>query len=225
MRIPLCAFFLIAACGRDPSPAVPASKSEPAAALPVLRAALLGADQTILVDGVLTERGWKGSTELLVDVGGIQLRLKAAWSAQQKRFYLLAVWQDDGLDMNDYWRYVALAKWDKFAGEDGFSICWSPGALHEEFREQGCAIFCHEGSHVRNEFGPGYADFWRWGAQSTSLFGQARDMWLPFGKNQRLRGDRQPENSDNVLNRSDEYEGPHFVPKHPSEHSKRLLVQ
>ena len=71
-------------------------------------------------------------------------------------------------------------------------------------------MFCHGGRHVYA--GRSFVDFWYWGAQTTGRKPTLRDMWLPGGTSHRLRGDSQPEGSDNVLNLSEEYAGPWGVP-------------
>ena len=226
MRILLCGLWLLAACGPDAA----APDSPPAAAagpvLPVLTARPFK-DGRPRVDGSMTEPAWASVRAKVVQVriGDVttDVTLKAGYDAAAKRFYLLAVWPDTARDLNYYWRYKAFETWEVFEGEDAFSVCWSPGSMLDAFRVDGCALYCHDDRHVRDGPASGYVDFWKWGAQTTSFFGQARDMWLPFGTQQRLRGDRHIADSDNILNRSEEYKGPRWVPKHPNVRRMRFL--
>ena len=90
---------------------------------------------------------YQKSAKSVLRGGGVsEVRLKAAHDGTY--LYLLAVWPDKTRSFNRYWKYVGLAEWEKHVGEDAFSICWSPGSLQDEFREQGCALFCHNGKHV-----------------------------------------------------------------------------
>ena len=57
--------------------------------------------------------------------------------------------------------------WDLTKAEDMFALVWPPGSQAAAFREQGCALLCHDGHH-RNPGGTDVADFWRWGAQTTA---------------------------------------------------------
>jgi len=167
----------------------------------------------LLVDGAL-DNAWARATVLSVPLkgggaGGVDL--KAAHDG--KRLYLLAMWTDPSPSMSRFWRYEGDLKWAKSEREDGFSVMWCPGALAEPFRENACAIACHQQRHVYQGTGSGFLDFWYWGAEQCALFPQARDLWLRQGEEHRLRGDRQPEDSDNVQNVSAKYDGPCLFPQ------------
>ena len=200
-----------------------------AGSLPQLQARRLPDGQRIVVDGMLADPAWTTARDLPLDLDGkLTVHLKACFD--DERFYLLATWSDPDLSMNRYWEYRGQVRWEKSTGEDGFSICWSPGRLHDRFRAQGCAVFCHGGGeddakrHVYPGDGPGYADFWYWGAQTTSYHPQARDMWLRRGDAHRLRGDPQPADSDNDLNHSDRMAGPRWMPKRVSPQTARIVL-
>jgi hypothetical protein len=215
MRKLLAALIVLSACaedGTDSSSNGPSPNAEEGG-LPVLSAHRVPKGTKILIDAKMGDPAWKKLSPLAVALegDGVQsVQLKAAYDDEW--LYLLAVWPDETLSLNRYWEYVALGEWKKHVGEDGFSICWSPGADGDAFREQGCALYCHDDRHMSPKE-RGYADFWYWGSQTTGRKPVLRDLWLPFGEKQRLRGDSQPDGSDNVFNRSDEYEGPWGVPK------------
>lgn len=212
MRFLLLAAVL-AACAPDAPPAPPPValrlESRPVAGL--------------VVDGLI-DNGWMPLREVSVPLKGGgpgEVALKAAHD--NERLYLLAIWPDAKASQSRYWRYEGDLKWAKSETEDGFSVCWSPGALADAFRKEGCGISCHEGRHVYPDTGSGFLDFWYWGAQQCALFPQARDMWLRQGGEQRLRGDRQPEDSDNVPNVSDKYDGPSAFPQFRKEGDDRIV--
>jgi hypothetical protein len=102
-------------------------------------------------------------------------------------------------------------------------VCWAPGSLAGAFRAQGCAFACHDGKHVYPGTGSGYLDFWYWGAQQTAFTPEARDLWLRQGEVHRLRGDRQPADSDNLPNVSSKYEGPCAFPTFRRKGDDRVL--
>jgi len=207
--------LLLAACGRPVAPAPP---------LPVLEAGPLKPETPIHVDGMAADEGWRLARELrlpLTGPGPKEVRLKAAHDGH--RLYLLAMWQDPDASLDRYWKYAGHLKWEKSEREDGFAVLWAPGTLAAGFRREGCALLCHDGAHRYPGEGNGIADAWYFGAQQTKFFPQARDLWLRQGANQRLRGDNQPADSDNLLNQSDRYEGPRWFPKRIVETTKRLL--
>jgi hypothetical protein len=209
MRSLILAFTVLAACGEETtSPSAP----EPRRPL-VLRAVPIREGGKIVIDATTADEAWKRAVELLIPLEGEgpkEIRLKAAYDSE--RIYLLAFWPDETRSLDRYWKYVARARWERHLGEDAFSLCWAPEGLPAAFGKEGCALLCHDGRHIRID-GGGHADLWFWGSQTTSFYGQLRDLWLPFGEHQRLRGDRQPADSDNMLNLSDEYEGPAMVRK------------
>ena len=182
----------------------------------VLEMRQLKEGQRIIVDGNAADLPWKSAKELSVPLEGsedgsvAEVTLRAAHDGEF--LYVMAIWADPEVSLNRYWEYVAPGKWKKRSGEDAFSINWSPGAVLEAYRELGCAMFCHDGAHSFED-GRQAVDFWYWGAQTTARKPTLRDMWLPQGPRQRLRGDSQPKGSDNQLNLSEEYAGPYGVPK------------
>jgi len=216
-------FGLLTACdgeqGKEAAPAGPP--------LPQLQARRLTSGQKVVLDGTLSDAAWTAARDLPLELeGNITMHLKACYD--DERLYLLATWADPDLSMNRYWEYRGQVRWEKHTGEDGFSICWSPGRLHEKFREQGCALFCHGADdtgkrHVFPGGGTGYADFWYWGTQTTASHPEARDMWLREGDAHRLRGDPQPPESDNLLNQSAQYSGPRFMPRRVNRRTARIL--
>ncbi|MHC4549072.1 MAG: ethylbenzene dehydrogenase-related protein [Planctomycetota bacterium] len=209
---------LLAACERETAPRAPAEVAR-------LRVVSLPPEARVVVDGAMADHAWTRASELVVRLegkGAPEVRLKAVHDAE--RIYLLAVWQDPARSMGRYWEYRGGLRWELHTGEDGFAICWSPGAHADAFRAQGCALFCHQDRHVHPEPGTGYVDFWYWGAQQTNLHAQARDMWLRQGREHRLRGDPQPADSDNIYNHSNRYRGPLYLPRFVTRQSERILL-
>ncbi len=209
MRRTLCVAVL-AACAPKSPPAPP----------PVLLRLEAPATDGIVVDGSI-DPAWTHATELTVPLSEGDVKLKAAHDG--KRLYLLAIWTDDAPSLNRYWRYEGDLKWKKNEREDGFAVMWSPGALSEPFRAQACAIACHGNRHVYPGEGSGVLDFWYWGAEQCAVFPQARDLWLRQGDPHRLRGDRQPDDSDNLPNLSSKYEGPCAFPQFRRPGDDRIL--
>jgi hypothetical protein len=172
--------------------------------------------ETVVVDGTMADKAWTRAVEVVVPLerasgsGPAEVRLRALYDNQ--RIYLLAVWPDPVKSYGRFWRRTGVVEFERHETEDAFAVCWAPNSLREQFREQGCALFCHDGKHAYPEAETGQADFWFWGAQQHYLHRQARDMRLPFGPRDRLRGDSQPEDSDNLPNLSLEYEGPRYYP-------------
>jgi len=202
---------LLVACGEGAPPAAQYPDEPAATALPVLEAIALAEGESVRVDASTADAAWARARELVVplDDGPVpEVRLKAA--ADADHFYLLAVWRDPDATRNRHWTYRGKATWDRTELEDAFAVCWAPPEAAAAFREQGCTLFCHGDGHGYDALDRGHADFWFWGAQSTSGFPQADDLWLPFGPRQGLRGDSQPDDSGNVPNVSAEpgYVGP-----------------
>ena len=208
---------LFAACGEQGRPAKAGAAAADRAALPVLRAVPVAKGTTIRVDGRISDPTWLGVKELVLPLagGGVgEVKLKAAHDGRY--LYMLVVWPDPTKSLQRYWEFIGPPNWwKKRTGEDGFSIFWAPGGqVSDLFAKQGCALFCHPGKpHVYPALERGFADAWYWGAQQTGFKGKARDLKLPFGAKQRLRGDRQPDDSDNIFNQNQYYEGPWGVPK------------
>lgn len=201
-------FAFAAACGKSPQATGAAAESPP-----LLRASLVPENTEVVVDGRIADAAWRRSVELVVPLTGAgptEVKLKAAHDGQ--RLYLLAVWEDADKSYNRFWKRTGVVEFEKTVREDGFAVCWAPNSLADRFREQGCALFCHDGGHVYPEDGSGFVDFWYWGAQQHVLYPQASDQWLRFGSKHRLRGDSQPEDSGNLKNVSTEYDGPRYYP-------------
>jgi hypothetical protein len=218
VRLLVLAPLLLAACADPGEP--------PPGPLPVLRleARQLPEGALVVVDGRMADDGWLRVPELVVPLkGGGPGEVKLAAVHDGERLYLRAVWKDEAASANRYWRYEGKLKWSRFEREDGFSICWAPGAEAAPFRAQGCALHCHDGRHVYPGSGKGLFDFWYWGAQQTAFTPQARDLWLRQGDDQRLRGDRQPEDSDNVENVSSKYDGPCMFPQYRRKGDDRVV--
>jgi hypothetical protein len=164
----------------------------------------------VVVDGSTADAAWESAQELVLPLEGTgpaEVRLKAAHDG--KRLYLMAVWRDASPSYGRFWKLEPGKRWSSHGGEDAFSVCWSPGAEDRGFREQGCALFCHDGKH-ENRGEAGVVDFLFWGAQQTNRQRQARDLWLPEG--QRLRGDQQGGDGDNLPNADPRFEGPRYAP-------------
>ncbi len=217
----------------DPEdPAAPAKPGKAGAAPLVLRAARLPEGTGVSVDGKTIDAIWRTAAELRVPLAGKgpkEVRLKAAYDGA--RFYLQAIWNDDEVSLNWFWRYMgkqagkakkAALKFEEHKGEDAFALMLSPGG-NRKFAQQGCAMACHvappaggqgkaKSRHVWPGEGRGVLDYWYWGAQTTQQHPQARDLWLRRGKQHRLRGDGQPDKSDNLDNISTEFIGPKYVP-------------
>jgi hypothetical protein len=191
-----------------------AAQGSPAACIPVLEALRLPDGLSIVVDGGMADEAWRRAREIVVPLRGdgvAEVRLKAAYDAGD--VYLLAVWSDPQRSMNRHWTDTGGTTWELSRREDALSFCWPPGSYQDAFREQGCAMFCHDGKHVFPGTSGSLADFWYWGAQSTAFHAQALDMQLRQGAEHRLRGDSQPADAGNVVNRSPEYEGPAYFPQ------------
>jgi len=215
MRQLVSCLFLFAACGEKPEPAKAAVSNE--ATLPVLSAVTVAKGTTIRVDGKSTDPTWSAAKALVIPLvgGGVsEVRMKAAYDEQY--FYMLVVWPDPTKSLNRYWEFIGPPKWwSKHTGEDGFSVFWAPGGpVSDAFAEQGCTLFCHDHErHAYPALDRGFLDAWYWGAQQTGFKGKLRDMKLPFGAKERLRGDSQPDDSDNIYNKNQYYEGPWGAPK------------
>lgn len=211
--------ILCAACGRSPA-------SSPPATLPlsVVAAAPLADGALVTVDGKGEDAAWSAATETVVPLTGpgpSEIRLRALYD--RERFYLLARWSDSQASYGRYWKLDTSGNWERFRGEDGFSLLIAPGTHTGEFLQQGCAMVCHDNRHVREE-GEGFADIWYWGSERTNPLAQAIDMVLHFGTKFTLRGDTQPANSGLILNESTEFRGPGWVPRRVSEGTTRILT-
>jgi hypothetical protein len=209
VRAVLLLLVALAACDR---PAHDAPAGQPAG--PRLEAYRVPEGESVVVDGAMGDKAWTRAVEVVVPLEGdgpAEVRLRALHDDQ--RLYLLAIWKDPEKSYGRFWRRTGVVAFERHETEDAFAVCWAPNSLRDGFREQGCALFCHDGKHGYPDAETGLADFWYWGAQQHYLHPQARDMRLPFGPRDRLRGDSQPEDSDNLPNFSLEYEGPRYYPK------------
>jgi len=219
MRLALATALFLGACGG----AGGGAKAGGAAALPRLVAAPLLEGETVVLDGATGDPVWTRAREILLPLSGPgpdRVHLKAAYD--DERIYLFAIWPDPEVTTGRYYEFTSDRKWIAHDDEDGFGVCWSPAAEAARFREQGCALYCHDDNH-RYLADEGAVDFWSWRAQQTRPHNQARDMWLPAGRNQRLRGDGQPEESDNYPNLREKVFAPKYVPFRVSVDSRRFL--
>lgn len=178
----------------------------------------------IVFDGIARDVAWTAARDVVAPLSGPgprEVRIRAVHDG--RRLYLLARWRDEAPTMNRYWKLRDDQTWERHRGEDGFALAWSPGALRDAFRRDGCALLCHDGKHARSG-DDGLADLWHWGLQRSFGTRQAIDMAVRFGDGGRLRGDNQPQDSGNQENRSTEYEGPACVPYRVNELSRRVLT-
>jgi hypothetical protein len=209
---PLLITLVLAACGEPEPPA------DAPPAIPRLDAVRLPEGESLVLDGKSADAIWRRARPVKVPLEGesgpAEVTLRAAYDAHA--VFLLAQWPDEEPSLDRYWHYQGDVKWERTEKEDGFSLCWAPGSLDAAFREQSCALFCHDGRHTYPAAERGMADFWYWGAQRTNILKQAIDMWLPFGPRDRLRGDGQPEDSGIEPNISTEYRGPRYAPRRVS---------
>ena len=221
MRIVLPILAALAACGGADAPGPP--RKPGAAVLSLL--ALHAGDNPPVVDGSGSDQAWAAAEELAVPLDGKvkEVRLKAVHDGET--LTLLAIWDDPERSMKRFWTDRGGLEWEVSSAEDMFALCIAPGTQAREFREQGCALFCHDGRHVWPSAGTGVVDWWRWGAQSTAMHPQARDLFLRQGAEHRLRGDNQPGDSDNIPNRSDEYFGPAYYPFYVRADGDRILFE
>ncbi len=218
MRLALAIALFLAGCG-----GAGGGKAADPAQNPRLDAVPTLPGEVVVLDGATGEPVWARAREIVLPLTGPgpdRVHLKAAYD--EERLYLFAIWQDPELTTGRYYEFTSERKWVAHDDEDGFGICWAPDRDRELFREQGCALYCHDGRH-RYDAAEGFVDFWSWRAQQTRPHNQARDMWLPAGANQRLRGDSQPEDSDNYPNLREREFAPKYVPFRVSVDSRRFL--
>ena len=212
--VPIIFFAIFAACGGDegkePNPA-PVETTP----LPRIRAYRLpeGLEQ-VRIDGNGADVGWRRAKEETIVLAGGEghgpttVAVKAIY--HDKAFYLLLMWRDEKADLNTFCRYEKPGQWKMHQGEDAAMVLFAPGNVESEFRAQGLDYFVKDGAFF-NGAREGFADAWYWGCQTTRSLHQARDHWLR--PHQALRGDSQPEESDNVINWAATHEGPAAVPR------------
>jgi len=212
----LCLLLLAcAACDDGAAPKVAPGAAPPAAASPsgqprLVSAALPKEIEKIVIDGNAADAGWAKATELIVPLRGDGPAQVAIRSVHNDRYaYFLLLWRDEKIDRGNVCRYEEPGVWKMHEGEDAAVLLFPPVALSAEFRARGFSTFVEDDAFA-HPGQAGFADLWYWGAQTTEPLVRARDHWLQPG--QRLRGDSQPEESDNVLNWSAEYSGPAGVP-------------
>jgi len=212
--------LLLLACGGKAS--VPASPPS----LPRLDVVRMGPGEKVVIDGMLGDRAWKRARSLVVPLTGAGPQdVDLAALSDGRKLFLRAIWRDPTMSLGRYWIHHGADRFELHRGEDSFAICWAPGADDAAFAEQGCALYCHEERHTAPALKRGFSDFWFWGAQQTAAFDQARDLWLPFGKGLALRGDSQPDRSDNVANRSADFTGPAYFPRLLRRNADRFLYE
>ena len=217
VRFLFLAFF--AACGGDEG-AAPKPTAPEAPELPRVRAYRLpeGLKQ-VRIDGNGADIGWRRAKEQKILLRGeaqhgpTEVSVKAIY--HDKAVYFLLMWRDEKADANTFCRFEKPGQWKMHEGEDGALLLFAPRNVESEFRAQGMDFYVKDGAfHNPAKEGPakeGFADAWYWGCQTTRSLHQARDHWLR--PNQRLRGDSQPEDSDNVVNWAATHEGPAAVPR------------
>ena len=225
MRRAACSLLLFAACGSACGDGAPAGNAPAAAARLEVKPLLESA--RVYVDGK-AEPWWRHAPELVVPLQGPggprEVRLRA--TADRRRLYLLIQWPDPQPSHGDYWKWGAGRVWSMHKGQDGFAILWGPGAQVDTFREQGCALYCHDDKHGY-EAKSGFADIWFWSAQRSNFLGHLIDSELRFGKNGGLRPDRAKPDTGNIANENFEFRGPLYAPLRvnpdPAKLSHRVL--
>jgi len=197
----------LVACGEKPQKAPDPVKTP---VLEVSSSRLPKEVEQINVDGNGGDPGWRHARDVKIPLTGEGPDLVTIRSVHNDQYlYLLLIWRDARVDMGNICRYEKPGVWKMYEGEDALLFFFPPAELAESFRARGFHTFVKDGEfkHPGDE---GFADAWYWGAQTTRPHWRARDHWLR--PQQRLRGDSQPDNSDNVLNWSAEYDGPVAVP-------------
>jgi len=167
--------------------------------------------ERVIVDGNGSDEAWRDARATKVALAGPgppHITIRSAWN--DRYAYFLLVWPDGKIDRGNVCVYEEPGTWKMREGEDAVVLVFPPAQLGGVFRERGFATFVEDGAFA-HPGDAGFADLWYWGAQTTSWQVRARDHWLQPG--QRLRGDAHPDQSDNVLNWSAEYDGPVGVPK------------
>ncbi|MHC4939661.1 MAG: ethylbenzene dehydrogenase-related protein [Planctomycetota bacterium] len=207
MRRLLVPLLVLAACGEEPPPPVQPARQD---VLTVRSFRLPQEIERIKIDGNGADAGWRHARARTIPLSGQgpkDVTIKAAHNAEY--FYFLLIWRDEKVDLNNVCRFEKPGKWKMHEGEDALLFLFPPAELASGFRKSGLPLFV-DGGEFKHPGTKGFADVWYWGAQTTRPFWRARDHWLQ--PNGRLRGDAQPDNSDNVMNWSVEWDGPAAVP-------------
>ncbi|MHC4954635.1 MAG: ethylbenzene dehydrogenase-related protein [Planctomycetota bacterium] len=219
MRVPalLLSLFLVG-CGDEPgaTPEAPSKKAEPTGEkLQRLNAYRLPAELSkVRIDGNAGDVGWRRAREIKIPLAGSDgdgpdaVTVKAIYS--DVGIYFLLIWHDEKIDQNNLCRYEKPGRWKMLQGEDALMLLFPPPELDGEFRASGFDLFVKDGAFA-HPGAKGFADAWYWGVQTTRPTNQARDHWLR--PNQRLRGDSQPDSSDNIPNWNAVLEAPAGVPR------------
>ena len=166
----------------------------------------------VRMDGNGSDSGWRRARELTVPLHGEngpgKVTIKAIYN--EVAVYFLLLWKDEKIDRNCVCRFEEPGQWRMHQGEDAAMLLFAPSEVTGAFREHGLDAFIQEGKFAYPGK-QGFADAWYWGAQTTRPLHRARDHWMR--PNQRLRGDSQPEDSDNIPNWSAQHSGPAGVPR------------
>jgi len=206
------AFF--AACGEG-EPAASPKGGAAARSLPRVRAYRLPDDLVqVRMDGNGADVGWRRATEQKITLQGdaehgpTDVTIKAIY--HDKAVYFLLMWRDESATMETLCRFEKPGQWKVHEREDAAMLLFAPGNVDAEFRAHGFDWYVKNGA-FHSQAKEGFADAWYWGCQTTRSLHQARDHWIR--PNQRLRGDSQPEGSDNVVNWASTHDGPAAVPR------------
>jgi len=168
----------------------------------------------VRIDGNASDAGWRRAREQKILLHGVdgtgptEVVIKSIY--HDDAVYFLLMWRDEKLDQNNLCRFEKPGRWKMTQGEDAAMLLFAPAASAEAFRANGFNLFV-KGDAFRNTTSGGFADAWYWGAQTTRYQHRARDHWLR--PNQGMRGDSQPDDSDNVANWATTHEGPARVPR------------
>jgi len=190
------------------------ASNSPAAKLPRVSAYRLPEDLVqVRIDGNGGDVGWRRAREQKIVLHGAdgdgptEVTIKAIY--HDKAVYFLLMWRDEKVDQDTVCQFEEPGQWKMQQAEDAAMLIFPPGTVTDGFRSGGFDFFVKDGE-FHNPAKDGFADAWYWGSQTTRSLHQARDHWLR--PHQRLRGDSQPENSDNVPNWSATHKGPAAVP-------------
>ena len=155
---------------------------------------------------------WRRAREVVLPLHGEsgpeKVTIKAIYS--ERFVYFLLIWKDEQMDQNCFCRFEEPGEWRMHQGEDAAMLLFAPGSQAEPFRASGFDLVVKDGEFA-HPGGRGFFDAWYWGVQTTRPQNRARDHWLQ--PDQRLRGDSQPEDSDNLPNWSTASASPAGVPK------------
>jgi len=168
----------------------------------------------VRVNGNAADVGWRRAREVVVPLHGEdghgpkQVTVKAIYS--ERFVYFLLIWRDEQMDQNCFCRFEEPGRWRMHEGEDAAMLLFAPSSQAEPFRARGFDLVVKNGE-IAHPKGRGFFDAWYWGVQTTRPQNRARDHWLR--PDQKLRGDSQPEDSDNMPNWNSAQSTPAGVPK------------